>query len=61
MSKPTPPTYTLTLRPEPDGPDRLGREPVQRLRGLLKLALRRFGLRAISVRHDDPAERGDAP
>ena len=41
----------LTLRPIPAGVDRLGRDVSYRLRGLLKVALRRFGFRC--VRLDD--------
>jgi hypothetical protein len=37
------PTFTLQLRPEP------GVEPVLALRALLKVSLRRFGLRCISA------------
>ncbi|MPZ36593.1 MAG: hypothetical protein GEU95_00790 [Rhizobiales bacterium] len=40
----TRPTYVVTLRPEPHCPD-----ATRALRRLLKLALRRFGLRATSV------------
>lgn len=35
--------YFLELRPVPDGPDELGREPIVRLRKLLKTA-NRLGL-----------------
>lgn len=38
------PTYVITLRPEPHVED-----PVRELRHILKLLLRRFGFRAISV------------
>jgi len=41
------PTFTLELRPEP------GVNGIQALRGALKLILRRFGLRAVSVRRLD--------
>ena len=40
--------WTLILRPEGDGPP-----AVCRVRRLLKLALRRCGLRCIEVRHDE--------
>jgi hypothetical protein len=42
--------FILTLRPEPAGTDRYGREPTVRLRGALKVLLRAFGLRCIDVR-----------
>ena len=38
------PTFTLELRPEP------GVDPVLALRALLKVALRRFGLRCVAAR-----------
>jgi hypothetical protein len=44
------PTYRLLLRPEPTCDD-----PTRALRALLKLALRKWGLRAVSVSED--AER----
>jgi hypothetical protein len=37
------PAFILILRPEPDV------DPIRALRGALKVLLRRFGLRAISV------------
>jgi hypothetical protein len=43
------PTFTLELRPEP------GVDPVLALRALLKVTLRRFGLRCISA-HESSAE-----
>ena len=42
------PTYIVAFRPELHVSD-----PVKSLRGLLKLALRRFGLRCISVHPAD--------
>ena len=42
------PTFTLRLRPEPNVTD-----PTYRLRLALKMLLRRFGLRAISVSKDN--------
>ena len=44
------PTYLLTLRPK------RGRDGVRELKALLKIALRRFGMRAIAVR-ELPAKR----
>jgi hypothetical protein len=44
-----PPTFAIELRPEGPGPP-----PAIRLRGLLKAALRRFGLRCVDVRLVDP-------
>ena len=44
------PTFTLELRPEP------GVDPVPALRALLKVTLRRFGLRCISA-HENQEER----
>jgi hypothetical protein len=40
------PTFTLELRPEP------GVDPVLALRALLKVTLRRFGMRCISAREN---------
>jgi hypothetical protein len=40
------PTFTITLRPEP------GVDPVQALRALLKVTLRRFGLKCVSASED---------
>ncbi|HEY8669056.1 MAG TPA: hypothetical protein VIL86_20570, partial [Tepidisphaeraceae bacterium] len=54
--------WTLTLRPEGDGPPE-----ACRVRRLLKLALRSCGLRCIDVRHEDTPrpthadERNEAP
>lgn len=42
-----PPTYTLQLRPEGDGPP-----PVIRLRSALKVLKRAFGLRCIRATED---------
>jgi hypothetical protein len=42
-STPERPTFVIRLRPEK------GVDPVRALRALLKVALRRFGLRAVSV------------
>lgn len=41
--------FIITLRPEPPGRDHLDRDATYRLRGMLKVALRRFGLRCVSV------------
>lgn len=41
--------YTITLRPVPPGWDRLNRTPEQRLRAILKTALRRDGLRCVKI------------
>lgn len=41
--------YTLTLRPEPAGVDKHGRDPEYRLRAALKLLLRSFGLRCVAI------------
>ena len=41
--------YFLELRPVPDGPDDLGREPVVRVRKLLKSAGRSLGLRCTRI------------
>ena len=40
------PTFVLELRPEP------GVDPVLALRALLKVALRRFGLRCVAAREN---------
>ena len=39
----------LTLRPEPDGTDERGCDPIIRLRALLKIMLRRFGWRCTRI------------
>ena len=41
--------FELTLRPEPPGPDYLGRPPAYRLKLLLKSMLRSYGLRCTSM------------
>jgi hypothetical protein len=47
-------TYVVTLRAEPNCDD-----PVRALRAALKLLLRRFGLRCVSVEERKPAELDD--
>lgn len=47
--------FILILEPSPAGKDQHGRDPAYRLRGLLKIALRSFGLRCVDVRPADPA------
>ena len=42
----TPPTCTLTIRPEPRADDPRG---LRRLRAALKMLLRRFGLRCLAI------------
>jgi len=42
-------TFTVILTPVPPGDDFRGRSPIYRLRIFLKVALRAFGLRAVSV------------
>jgi hypothetical protein len=49
--------YTLILRPEPAGRDHCGREPATRLRLLLKMLLRMFGFRCVSVEEMRPTEK----
>ena len=46
------PTFTLELRPEP------GVDPVLALRALLKVTLRRFGMRCISAHESSAEENG---
>jgi len=46
------PVYVLELRPEP------GINPVLALRALLKVTLRRFGMRCISARESSSEENG---
>jgi hypothetical protein len=53
--------FLVTLRPCPAGPDTLGREPAYRLRRFLKTALRRFGLRAVSVQKAPSATPSSEP
>jgi hypothetical protein len=45
------PTFTLELRPEP------GVDPVLALRALLKVTLRRFGMRCISARENQEEQQ----
>jgi len=53
------PSYVVTLRPLKDDSDPKG---VRRLRGLLKVALRRFGLRCVEVKESgNPAGDGRRP
>jgi hypothetical protein len=51
---PTAPTYVVILEPHPAGRDSLGREAIVRVRALLKLALRGFGLRCLSCPEQRP-------
>ena len=51
------PVFTITFRAAPRGPDRFGREPVYRLKLLLKHALRALGLRAVSVQQSGRRRR----
>ena len=44
--------YTLVLYPRPDGPDGQNRPPGYRLRILLKIALRSFGLVCKELREE---------
>lgn len=50
----------LRLRPDPTGPDTLGRSPELRLRGLLRRAVRDFGWRIVTLElpPPGPAEPG---
>jgi hypothetical protein len=47
------PTFVLVVRPEP------GVDPVRALRGLLKLMLRRFGLRCVTYSQPEVPEHVD--
>jgi hypothetical protein len=49
------PTYVLTLRAAP------GYDDIRSLRALLKIAGRRYGLRALSVRKVSPSSRNIRP
>ncbi|GEM_PF-2181562 len=51
--------FHLLLRPEPRGVDAFGRDPLYRLRGALKVLLRRFGLRCVGWGPDPPAREID--
>ena len=42
-------TLRLHMRPEPDGPDALGREPAYRLKFVLKRLLRSAGWRCVRI------------
>ncbi len=42
--------FVLTIRPQPRGRDGYGRSPLYRLKGVLKVMLRRFGWRCVSLR-----------
>ena len=44
--------FILTIRPEPAGIGRLGRDPVYRLKLLLKRMLRDHGWRCVEIRPD---------
>ena len=48
------PIYTLILRPEPHV-----EEPTRELRHILKVLLRRFGFRAVSVSENSDAKASD--
>jgi hypothetical protein len=43
----------LVIKPEPRGPDRLGRAPVYRLKILLKRMLRLYGWRCLELSEAD--------
>lgn len=54
--------YVMHVRPEPAGKDEYGRDPAYRMRGFLKVMLRRFGWRCISLRPkstDEPKGKCD--
>jgi hypothetical protein len=55
------PMFTITFRAAPRGPDKYGREPVYRLKLLLKHALRALGLRAVSVEQASPSSWSPPP
>jgi hypothetical protein len=48
------PIYTIAFRPEP------GVDAIRALRAILKIALRRFGMKALRV-NEIPAQRGSQP
>jgi len=48
--------FLIEIRGEPAGKDHLGRDVYVRLRRFLKDALRRYGLRCVTIR---PLDRGD--
>jgi hypothetical protein len=52
-------TVTVTLRPEPVGYDRLGRDPSYRLKLGLKRLLRSFGLRNVGLMFNE--KRSEKP
>ncbi len=49
--------FVITLQPKPPGQDDYGRDARYRLRGLLKAALRRFGLRCVHVEVKSAAKK----
>lgn len=49
--------FILTLRPEPEGRDHLGREPAYRLKLVLKRLLRDAGFRCIDLRDEGVEDR----
>lgn len=54
--------FELRLRPLPDGRDGLGRDPIYRLRGVLKELGRRYGFQCTFIRElpVEPADGDDA-
>src|SRR5262245_4614967 len=56
MSHPTPPTFTLTIRPQPSATP-----AAVRLRAWLKVGLRRFGLKALRVEGPSTADTPQLP
>jgi hypothetical protein len=57
MNSPDPPRmFTLLLVAKPDGPD-----PTPGLRHILKLALRRYGMRCVEARELMPPKSGEKP
>ena len=50
MTRKQSPEFVLVIRATPAGEDKHGRDPLYRLRGVLKTMLRRFGWRCVSCR-----------
>jgi hypothetical protein len=52
--KPAPPAFVIRLQPQP------GSGPIRELRWVLKTALRRFGLRCVTVREEASNDHAEA-
>jgi hypothetical protein len=55
------PVTVLAIRPVPDGPDTIGRDPVYRLKVLLKRMLRSYGWKLVDICTQNSADSDCSP